>query len=426
MLPPLVAETISVPPAVSIASTSSISTTSARNVGVCFATTVLDSNLGLPASLGVVGVLQEYIRRVERMKIELPPSTVVILLKAPDHGQFIVVPPQFPGGWPDYTYVADRGYLGTDRFELQVNIEQTTYRIIYYLHSVQGDTAAANYCTENGRKDFWRISGNTDLVPGFGNLDAALNNYSAQYLIEGMGLSFVDLPAAVIGREVKKVGSLGIVELSPTAAGHGWYIDPTPLNNTDDFLPTADASVWQAKPGNLAFGKMDMLSVLLHEYGHVLGLEHSANPRDFMGATLLPGERRLPTPSELAQMAKLAAQMRAASAASSTTSAGGAGQSAGDAVATNAIDPSLFADFSAGKCVGKSAVQPARKSANRLVSMAPAALASPTSPADWSAPPALVVEDAAEAPASAPPTSPSAPTHSASANAAHPAATSPP
>jgi predicted Zn-dependent protease len=31
---------------------------------------------------------------------------------------------------------------------------------------------------------------------------------------------------------------------------------------------------------------MDMLSVLLHEYGHALGLEHSADAHDFMGTTL--------------------------------------------------------------------------------------------------------------------------------------------
>jgi predicted Zn-dependent protease len=40
---------------------------------------------------------------------------------------------------------------------------------------------------------------------------------------------------------------------------------------------------------------MDMLSVLLHEYGHALGLEHSQDTHDFMGATLTPGVRRLPS-----------------------------------------------------------------------------------------------------------------------------------
>jgi hypothetical protein len=75
-------------------------------------------------------------------------------------------------------------------------------------------------------------------------------------------------------------------------ASHGWYLDSTPLDNTDDYLPTADPNIRKAKPGSEAEGKMDMLSVLLHEYGHVLGIEHSADSRDFMAAALQPGERR--------------------------------------------------------------------------------------------------------------------------------------
>ncbi len=89
--------------------------------------------------------------------------------------------------------------------------------------------------------------------------------------------------------------------LDTNAAGHGWYIDPTPLSN-EEFLPTADANIWQAKPGSAAAGKMDMLSVLLHEYGHRLGLEHSTAASDAMAATLKPGERRLFTADELAQV----------------------------------------------------------------------------------------------------------------------------
>ncbi len=53
-----------------------------------------------------------------------------------------------------------------------------------------------------------------------------------------------------------------------------------------------------------------MLSVLLHEYGHALGIEHSADTNDFMNATLQPGERRLPTADELALTQQLIAQAK--------------------------------------------------------------------------------------------------------------------
>lgn len=62
--------------------------------------------------------------------------------------------------------------------------------------------------------------------------------------------------------------------------------------NNEEFLPTSNPNEWVARPGSAAEGKMDMLTVLLHEYGHALGLDHTADAHDFMAATLLPGVRR--------------------------------------------------------------------------------------------------------------------------------------
>jgi hypothetical protein len=65
------------------------------------------------------------------------------------------------------------------------------------------------------------------------------------------------------------------IAIDVNAAGRGW--------NVDDALTPDDAD------------RFDLLSAVLHEQGHILGLEHIADADDFMSETLPTGVRRLPT-----------------------------------------------------------------------------------------------------------------------------------
>lgn len=66
----------------------------------------------------------------------------------------------------------------------------------------------------------------------------------------------------------------GIVRIDSDGAGHGWFLDRTPGDNGE-----YDAS-GNATAGGGAAGKMDLLTVIMHELGHQVGLDDLYQPAD--------------------------------------------------------------------------------------------------------------------------------------------------
>jgi hypothetical protein len=128
-----------------------------------------------------------------------------------------------------------------------------------------------------------------------------------------------DLPPGYLGRT-----ALGgsVVYLDATASGYGWFLDPTPLD--DNEFPLVTASGLLAPAGSPAAGRMDLLTVVMHELEHVLGLNsvYGGDPANLMDAYLAPGERRLPCSAAagLAQSATAVAVGREGLGASSPAS----------------------------------------------------------------------------------------------------------
>jgi hypothetical protein len=73
------------------------------------------------------------------------------------------------------------------------------------------------------------------------------------------------------------------IMLSPDAAGHGWFVDRTPLQD-EEF------SGGQALPGSTAASREDLLTVVLHELGHLAGLPDN-DGSGLMGELLPEGTR---------------------------------------------------------------------------------------------------------------------------------------
>ena len=130
------------------------------------------------------------------------------------------------------------------------------------------------------------------------------SGYSTGYNLASVSVNFAELAGGALGQ-----ANANGITLDTNAAGHNWFIDTTPWDNSE-YLPTSNPYEWVAKEGTAAYGKMDMLSVLLHEYGHALGIEHSADNHDYMATTLTPGVRRMPSAEEMALMQQLVGQVK--------------------------------------------------------------------------------------------------------------------
>ena len=86
------------------------------------------------------------------------------------------------------------------------------------------------------------------------------------------------------------VGNLILIDLD--AAGRGWFVDPTPWDDAE-FAAAGRSGKLVATPANPAFGRMDLLTTVMHELGNALGFEEVRTPGNVMAETLPVGVRAL-------------------------------------------------------------------------------------------------------------------------------------
>ena len=239
-----------------------------------------------------------------------------------------------------YEYYPEKGFFGVDKAQFLVETMHGRKVLVNYTLSV-GDTSEDLQDGEVCPQPSWEFerlrkeyNGKVSLPNGVDFVDLELTLLDVDYNYRT--ITFRDLTGAAIG-ETTGTDTNATITLDTDAAGHGWYeggmfslgdlgldanfnssLSPAlsqgarGLNDISNWLPTSNPNEWVARAGTAAEGKMDMLSVLLHEYGHALGIEHSADSHDYMATTLTPGMRRLPNSDEMQLMAQLAAEAREA------------------------------------------------------------------------------------------------------------------
>ncbi len=88
---------------------------------------------------------------------------------------------------------------------------------------------------------------------------AGVDPVTAGRALAGTRLDVADLPGSMLGVEVP-----GRIVIDVNAAGHGWFVDATPASD-DEFSIIVSSSERQAGRDSLASGRVDLLTVLIHE-----------------------------------------------------------------------------------------------------------------------------------------------------------------
>ena len=131
------------------------------------------------------------------------------------------------------------------------------------------------------------VTAATDLLSDSGLGSTKLETLSrVQFVVD-------DLNGARVG---KTLGNTVIIDNN--AAGHGWFVDATPTENEE--FDVLGPSGLMAAGDSAASGRIDLLTVVLHELQHVLGSEDfysEVNAHDLMNGSLAKGVRRVPTQS---------------------------------------------------------------------------------------------------------------------------------
>ena len=175
------------------------------------------------------------------------------------------------------------------------------------ISSLLGQSAGNTRCADNSAGLFAVDSKITDSSVNQQQLDrivsAAIDRWSTAGLPNAQAAELQAMRFEVGTLSDKYLGEAdgARIVVDRTAQGKGWFIDPTPRDDSE-FGTKTSLTRRYTDPMNAAAGRVDLLTAIEHEMGHRLGLDDSyaAKDRDsIMYGYLTVGERRTPAFGEV-------------------------------------------------------------------------------------------------------------------------------
>ena len=163
---------------------------------------------------------------------------------------------------------------------------------------------------------------------------------TAGYNVSSLGqvdFHIVSLPGSLLG-----LTNQDTIWIDQNAQGYGWYVDASPSSNAA-FTQVTSTNEVQAAPGSPAYGHVDLLTVVTHELGHVLGfgrIDPGILGHDWMTATLGTGVRRYPDAAQGSEPPSVLGTLALTATYQSPAGGTGALGSAPPVVATSLVPPS--------------------------------------------------------------------------------------
>ena len=131
-------------------------------------------------------------------------------------------------------------------------------------------------------------------------------------------LETAKVQVANLGTNILGLEAANVIIINQSAAGYKWFLNASP-RSSQAFSLAGTGVDRLAGPGSPAAGQVDLLTVLEHELGHIIGLSDNNQAGDLMDTTLGVGVRRAPTAADVTTAVEALGTVNSAASASSAT-----------------------------------------------------------------------------------------------------------